>query len=172
MGFDAILTNTLGFEGGVTTDTGGLTNYGITQNTYNAVASELGLEKKSVKDLKYGEVRKVYENEYFKKPNIDKLPSEKIQAMMFDWGVNAGTGTAIRKLQELVGAKPDGKMGKKTLEAVNKYITEKGEDTLAFDVMNSRYQHYQNLIQSNPEKYAKYENGWMNRLNKLAEKYK
>ena len=84
MGFDAILTNTLGYEGGVTTDTGGLTNYGITQNTYNAVASELGLETKSVKDLKYGEVRKIYENEYFKKPNIDKIPSEKVQTALFD----------------------------------------------------------------------------------------
>ena len=99
MGFDAILTHTLQNEGGVTTDTGGLTNYGITQNTYGSVDPALGRPNKSVKDLKYGEVKKVYESEFYKKPNIDKIPSEKVQGVLFDWGVNAGTGTAIKKLQ-------------------------------------------------------------------------
>jgi len=171
MGFDAILTHTLGNEGGLTTDTGGLTNYGITQNTFDTVAPELGLEKKSVKDLKYGEVRKVYESEYYKKPAIDQIPSEKIQGLMFDWGVNAGTGTAIKKLQEIVGAKADGKIGKKTLAAVNQYIADKGEESLAFDILSSRTNHYNQLVQSNPQKYGAYEHGWMNRINKLAQQY-
>lgn len=168
MGFDQILTNTLKNEGGVTTDTGGLTNYGVTQKTYDAVAPELGLDKKSVKDLKYGEVKKVYENEYYKKPAIDQLPSEKLQGIMFDWGVNAGTGTAIKNLQTIVGVKADGKMGKKTLAAVNDYVATHGEDSLAFDVMNARFKHYQSLIQSNPAKYGQYEQGWDNRLNNVA----
>jgi lysozyme family protein len=171
MGFDAILTHTLGNEGGVTTDTGGLTNYGITQDTFNAVAPDLGLPNKSVKDLKYGEVRKIYESEYYKKPKIDQLPSDKVQGLMFDWGVNAGTGTAIKKLQELVGTKADGKIGKKTVEAVNTYIEANGEDALVFDILNSRTNHYSNLVQSNPQKYGQYEHGWMNRINKLAQRY-
>ena len=172
MDFDNILLNTLKNEGGVTTDTGGLTNYGITQDTYNSIAPSLGLGKKSVKDLKYGEVKTVYENEFYKKPAIDKLPSIKLQGIMFDWGVNAGTGTAIKKLQEIVGTKPDGKMGKKTLEAVNNYIAENGEESLAFDIMNSRFNHYKSLVESNPEKYGKYAQGWDNRLNAVAKQNK
>lgn len=171
MGFDTILTNTLKNEGGVTTDTGGLTNYGITQNTYNSVAPVLGLPNKSVKDLKYGEVRKVYEDSYYVKPKINKLPSEKVQGLMFDWGVNAGTGTAIRKLQELVGTKPDGKIGKKTIEAVNTYIEANGEDALVFDILSARTNHYNSLINANPQKYAPYQHGWMNRIGKLAQQY-
>ena len=171
MDFDHILTDTLKLEGGVTTDTGGLTNYGITQKTYNAVAPNLGLPKKSVKDLGYGEVKTIYENEFYKKPKYDLLPTYKIQGLMFDWGVNAGTGTATKKLQEIVGTKADGKFGKKTLEAVNKYIEEKGEQALAFEILSSRLNHYTELINSNPEKYGKYENGWINRINHLAQKY-
>jgi lysozyme family protein len=171
MSFDQILNTTLKLEGGITTDTGGLTNYGVTQSTYDSVAPNLGLPKKSVKDLKYGEVRAVYENEFFKKPGYDLLPSEKIQGLMFDWGVNAGTTTATKKLQEIVGAKVDGKFGKKTAEAVNKYIEENGEDSLALSILSSRLDHYSKLIEENPAKYAKYENGWINRVNYLAGKY-
>ena len=172
MTFDQMLNTTLKLEGGVTTDTGGLTNYRVTQKTYDSVAPSLGLPKKSVKDLKYGEVRSVYENEFYKKPRIDQLPTEKIQGLMFDWGVNAGSGTAIKKLQEIVGAKADGKIGKKTIAAVNQYIQENGEDTLAFNILNSRLNHYTELVTSAPEKYGKYEQGWTNRINYLAERYK
>jgi lysozyme family protein len=63
MAFDNILVNTLKNEGGETTDSGGHTNFGVTQSTYDAVAPNLSLPKKNVKDLKYGEVRKVYEEE-------------------------------------------------------------------------------------------------------------
>ena len=171
MAFDQILNTTLKLEGGVTTDSGGLTNYGITQKTYNAVAPSLGLPKKSVKDLKYGEVRKVYESEFYKKPKYDLLPSERIQGLMFDWGVNAGAGTATKILQEIVGSKADGKIGKNTIEAYKKYVEEKGEDTLAFEILSRRLGHYSSLIENNPEKYAQYENGWTNRINFLAERY-
>ena len=171
MPFEDILHTTLNLEGGETWDTGGHTNYGITQATYDAVAPTLGLPPKNVKDLNYGEVRKVYENEYYRKPKIDRLPTDRLQGIMFDWGVNAGTGTAIKKLQEIVGTKPDGIMGKKTLKAVNEYIAQKGENTLYFDIMGERVNHYNNLIASNPVKYGEYEQGWMNRINKLADKY-
>jgi lysozyme family protein len=169
MGFDQILTNTLKNEGGFTVDQGGRTNYGVTQKTYDGVAKELGLEHKDVTQLKYGDVRKVYESEFWKKPGISNLPSEKIQGIMFDWGVNSGTTTPIKKLQEIVGATPDGKMGKKTIAAVNKYIEIYGEDSLAFDVMNARLNFNQSLITKNPTKYGASEKGWDNRLNNVAD---
>jgi len=173
MPFDQILNTTLKLEGGLNKKEvgGGISNYGITQKTYNSVAPQLGLPNKNVKDINYGEVRSVYENEYYKKPKYNQLPTERIQGLMFDWGVNAGTGTATKKLQQIVGTKPDGKIGKKTLEAVNKYISEKGEDALAFDILSSRANHYQELIASDPNKYGYWEEGWNNRINYLAKRY-
>ncbi len=41
-----------------------------------------------------------------------------IDLMVFDFGVNAGPGRAVSLLQRLVGAKVDGSVGPKTLEAV------------------------------------------------------
>jgi len=174
MAFDQILNTTLKLEGGLNKKEvgGGVSNYGITQETYNSVAPKIGLPKKNVKDLKYGEVRSVYENEFYKNPKIDQLPTEKIQGLIFDWGVNAGSGAAIKKLQEIVGTKADGKIGKKTIEAVNQYIEDNGEDMLAFNILSSRLNHYNELVKSDPQKYGYWEQGWVNRINYLAERYK
>jgi lysozyme family protein len=168
--FDKDLVNTLRYEGGVTTDTGGLTNYGIRQDIYNSYTKANKLQNKSVKELNYGEVRDFYETEYYKKPQIDKLP-ENLQGVIFDSAVNLGQGTAIKQLQSEVGAKADGKIGEKTIKAVNDYIKNNGEDKLIREVIYSRMSHYQHLSQTNPEKYGKYFDGWYNRIQDLAVKH-
>jgi lysozyme family protein len=174
MPFDQILNTTLKLEGGLNTKetNGGVSNYGITQQTYDAVAPQLGLSKKNVRDLGYKEVRSVYESEFYKKPKYDQIPYEKIQGLVFDWGVNAGTGLATRKLQEIVGTKADGKIGKNTLEALNKYVDKYGEDTLAIEILQKRLEHYNSLIASDPQKYGYWQEGWDNRLKYLADRYK
>jgi lysozyme family protein len=167
MPFDKNLATTLKFEGGLTTDTGGLTNYGIRQDIYNVYTKENKLPNKSVKELKYGDVRDFYETEYYKKPGINLLPEE-IQGVVFDSAVNLGQGTTIKQLQTIVGSKVDGALGKKTASAVNEYIKKNGLDDLKFELLNTRFNHYKNLVEKNPEKYGKYFNGWTNRLESLA----
>lgn len=174
MPFDTILTNTLkneGSEPGKEAD-GTPVRYGIQQKTYDSLAPKLGLDKKSVNDLKYGEVRKIYEEEYFKKPRLNEIPSERIQGVVFDHGVNSGAATAVRKLQEIVGAKPDGIMGKQTGAKVASYIEANGEDALVGELLQARLNHYQNLIAQDPEKYGQYERGWTNRISAVAEQNK
>ena len=171
MGFDAILVNTLQNEGGYTVDNGGPTNYGVTQKTYDAVAPEVGLKPKNVKDLKYGEVRKIYEKEFYEKPKINEIKSEKLQGVVFDFAVNAGPQTAISRLQSVVGAEPDGVIGKKTLKAVNDYLEKYGEDILSREVIMARAGHYYELAQADPEKYGPNMNGWLNRLANLQKQY-
>lgn len=169
--FRDILHNTLRLEGGETADNGGHTNYGITQGTYNAVAPALGLANKNVHDLNYGDVRKVYESEYYKKPKIAAISSPRVRGILFDHAVNSGNASAIKTLQNIVGVKADGIMGKKTLAAVDKYIADNSEDSLANDLLNSRQAFMTHLAISNPMKYQKNYNGWMNRIQKLKNQY-
>lgn len=171
MDFEPILTNTLKLEGGKTVDTGGVTNMGVTQSAFDAYAQENNIPVKSVNDLKLGDVSKFYEEKYWKQPKISELPSEKVAALVFDYGVNAGTGTAVKSLQKIVGSKSDGVIGKKTLAAVNEYIAKHGEQELAERIISDREDHYVNLVNSNPDKYGRYFNGWMNRITKLQKQY-
>lgn len=47
------------------------------------------------------------------------INDQKIANSIFEFSVNAGTGTAIKLAQIVAGATPDGKVGRKTLEAIN-----------------------------------------------------
>lgn len=170
--FIPILMNTLQHEGGETWDTGGHTNYGVTQDTYNNYAKVNQLPNKNVKDLGFGDVKNVYFTEYFKKPKFDAIPSDKVAGVLFDFGVNAGVGKATKELQKVVGVKPDGKIGKQTINAVDTYIKKNGEDFLASQLLNARANHYLELVTANPQKYGKYQQGWLNRISKLKEQYK
>lgn len=170
MNFPQILSETLKFEGGQANDSGGKTNAGVTQKTYDAYAAANKLPRKSVNDLSFGEVHDMYKDEFFQKPKFDKLP-EKVAGVMFDYGVNSGTGTATKDLQKIVGVKADGIIGKKTLSAMDKYIAKNGEDSLTDAVMTSRENLMTNLVTQDPVKYGAYEQGWSNRTQALRQKY-
>ena len=166
-----ILINTLQHEGGETWDTGGHTNYGVTQKTYDDYAKKSNIASKNVKDLNFGEVKSIYQQEYYTKPGFDKIGSNKVAGVLFDYGVNSGTGKAVKDLQTIVGVKADGKIGKQTLQAVDNFVNQYGEDFLAHQILNSRASNYIELANKDKNKYGKYLNGWMNRISKLKEQY-
>ena len=166
--FKQMLFNTLKYEGGLNekeTGGGGISNYGITQDTYNAYN---GNEDSSVRDIKLSDVSKIYEEKYYKQPNFDQLPN-KVGYALFDFGVNSGSGTATKTLQRFLGLKDDGKIGEKTIAGVNKYIKENGEDSLAATVNALRRQKMERLATENPEKHAKHLRGWYNRVDSIDE---
>jgi len=171
MDFNDILLTTLQLEGGYTNADGYPTNYGVRQDIYNDYTKRTNLPSKDVKELKFSEVKNFYRDDYWDKPKISTLPNEKVAALVFDYGVNAGQGTAIKALQSIIGTKVDGAIGKKTREALNKYIEKNGEDVLVGQILNNREQHYANLALSNPVKYGKFLQGWNNRISKLRAKY-
>jgi lysozyme family protein len=57
---------------------------------------------------------------YADKVCFDKLP-DGLNWAVLDWAVNSGTGRAAKALQKLVGAKQDGAIGPKTLQAVRNH---------------------------------------------------
>ena len=168
--FTPILHDTLNLEGGYTVDNGMPTNRGVKQDTYDDYAKRYKLPRKEVSELKYGDVVDFYKNDYWETPKINLLP-DKVSAVVFDYGVNAGTGKAIKDLQRVIGTKDDGIIGKKTLGSLNKYIEKFGEDELINNLIDERMQHYGNLVTKEPQKYGKYIDGWSNRINHLRVKY-
>lgn len=164
--FSKAVDMTLNFEGGYTVDHAGNTNFGITQTTLDNFNKENGYPKSSVMDMTKDDARFLYRKKFFEEPKFDALP-EKTAIAMFDYGVNASPNTATKKLQSIVGAKEDGILGPKTINSVNKFIENNGEDVLVGNLIDKRKEHYKSLIDKNPDRYKKYENGWMNRIDGL-----
>ena len=71
-------------------------------------------------------------------------------------------------VQSIVGSKPDGVIGPKTIKAINKYVEANGVDVLHKQILDNRVEHYNSLVVSNPQKYSKYLSGWLNRVNKIS----
>ena len=92
-------------------DAGGLTKYGITQETwtgYRAKHPELKLPQ-SVAKITKDQAITVYYEEYWLAEHLDKLPSE-LSPVVFDFRINSGD-IAIKRLQRMIGVPEDGDLG-------------------------------------------------------------
>lgn len=102
MNFDDAFTRLLGHEGGYSDnskDPGGETNWGISKRSYPDV---------DIKALTVDGAKAIYLRDFWN-PVGDAHPAIKFQA--FDFAVNSGIGTAIRKLQAAIGTADDGHWG-------------------------------------------------------------
>lgn len=150
----------LQLEGGYTNhpdDVGGPTNLGVTLNTYREYCGK----EKTIKDLRnmsYGTWENIMKDLYWDKCLADKIESQPLAEIIVDWCVNSGM-VGLRKVQEIVGVKPDGIAGSKTLSAINGSDAEELFDR----IMSARKQFYTNIVKRNPSQKV-FMNGWMNRL--------
>lgn len=100
--FDEAFTRLLGHEGGYSNDPkdpGGETNWGISKRSYPQL---------DVKNLTKDQAMAIYYQDFWT-PLKDANPAIKFQ--VFDFAVNSGIQTAIRKLQQVVGVADDGHWG-------------------------------------------------------------
>lgn len=119
----AALTLMFGHEGGYVNnpaDPGGPTKYGITLKTLRAARGKPGLQAGDVRALTVVEAEDIYRKSYWNQAGGDLLPAG-LDYAVFDFGVNSGPATAVKKLQKLVGAGQDGAVGVQTVSAVNSY---------------------------------------------------
>jgi lysozyme family protein len=163
--FDQALVTTLGLEGGYTENDVSPTNHGVRQDMFDAYNDKKKQDRVNVKDMTYNQMRTFYKDDYWDVNKLDDFPIG-IATQVFDYGVNAGAGTAAKKLQSIVGTKEDGIVGKKTKKAVKEYIEKHGEKKLIEEYLNLREKHYNDIVTNNPEK-MQYHKGWMNRINFL-----
>jgi lysozyme family protein len=64
-------------------------------------------------------VRDIYAEHYWMTIGGDQIRDQDIAETIFDFGVNAGVKTAAKLAQAVVGVTPDGRVGDKTLAALN-----------------------------------------------------
>ena len=143
-------------------DRGGPTKYGITLATL-ALYRGHACAAADVAALAIDEARLIYEEMFIRRPGLDKINDLGLRALVFDWGVNSGTGTAIRALQRAVGAAADGALGSRTAAAVNAGSPAVVKAT----VLAARIVFYHELVAKDPTQ-AKFLQGWLNRCAEFA----
>lgn len=102
MNFDDAFDRLIGNEGGYTNnpaDPGGETNWGIAKRSYPNV---------DIANLTKDDAKAIYLRDFW---NIIGDADPAIKFQVFDFAVNSGISTAIRKLQAAVGVADDGHWG-------------------------------------------------------------
>ncbi|NNP74200.1 secretion activator protein [Acinetobacter defluvii] len=103
------------------------TKYGISAMTYPDL---------DIRNLSLEKAKAIYKRDWWDKINADQIDSA-IIFQVWDFAVNAGMGTAKRKLQKAVGVAEDGIIGKHTIQAIND--TEINDVLLKFNAERLRY---------------------------------
>lgn len=118
--FEECLALVLKEEGGYSNnphDSGGATNFGVTQKVYEMWVNH-PVSIADIKALTVAQVAPIYRQEYWNKIRGDDLPSGVDYALM-DYAVNSGVSRAAKELQNILKVTADGSIGPKTLLSVN-----------------------------------------------------
>jgi lysozyme family protein len=137
-------------------DPGGPTNFGITLATLKAYEGNPNLTAQDVKNLTLAMAREIYRSNYWNRMQCGSLP-DGLDLEVFDFGVNAGPGEAVKALQKIVGVTADGSIGPITLAALGQL---KPRDLIS-QYSQARLAYYQGL--NDPE----FEQGWTTRVNQI-----
>lgn len=185
---EVIISKTLETEGGyvnVVGDAGGETYCGIARNSNPKWEGWKIVDK--YKPLKWNQkiqdseleqlVIEIYDTKYYQPIKADKIDSDMIRTHLYDMGVNAGTGAAVKLLQKAINKvygisiTVDGKIGNITLT----YTNNKAKlNELVNEFINQRRIYYHNLVTIKPSN-QKFLQGWLNRVEittKFVEKSK
>ena len=178
--FNKAFDITMGHEGGYSNDAddaGGETYRGISRK-YNPHWTGWNLiddTKPNIDKAKLDPyVRNFYEDKYWDENLLDEVESQAVANEIFDTGVNMGTAKAAKFLQQSLNylnrngtlfneLVVDGKIGKKTLDALDDVLCE-GDETILLTMMNVlQGNHYFEYMTKSPiqEKFAR---GWFSRV--------
>lgn len=156
----------LKWEGGWSNDpvdTGGPTMKGITIATYTAYCNKKGWPSPSLKQLKNiskEEWEEIFKTMFWDRWKADQIDDQSIANLLVDWVWTSGV-YGIKYPQQILGVKVDGKVGTKTLAAINNYPNPK---ELFNKLWERRKQHFTSIANSKPGN-QKFLRGWLNRLN-------
>jgi len=167
--FDSALTYTLANEGGFVdnaADSGGATNFGITQATLSAYYGRAA-SVSEVQALDPATVREIYLKYYWLPLNLDLFGEQGKATAIFDCAVNFGTYKAAQFAQTAandLGAEltPDGAFGPLSLSVIDALPT----DTFIQSFHDIVKVHYDTIVAVYP-KDAVFYAGWMRRANRL-----
>lgn len=135
-------------------DRGGLTKYGISQRAY---------PKLDIENLTLAQAVRIYHRDYWRAMLCDQCPPG-VAFMLFDGAVQHGSPAMTVLAQRLVNAKPDGRMGPKTLSA----ISERPSLSIAVLLSVNRGRKYARICSADTTQKPNLE-GWYNRLAHASE---
>ncbi len=167
--FDLAFSYTVGNEGGYTNDThdsGGPTNWGITQHDLSVYLGHPA-SIQDVKSMSSDTAKAIYKRSYWDPLGLDAIVHYGVAAALFDIGVVRGIGVPPKYAQNICNNHGallvvDGHIGPKTLGAINAlspsvFIKE-------FAQMVERG--FRSIAMNNPTQ-NKFLGGWINRAHRL-----
>jgi lysozyme family protein len=157
--FEQCLALVLKEEGGYVNDSrdpGGRTNHGITQKTWETWVGHPVTEA-DMKNLTIANVTPLYKENYWDKINGDALPVG-VDYATFDMAVNSGVARAAKTLQQICGVTADGKIGPRTIAAVE----EANGREIATRICESRLAYLQGL-----STWSTFGKGWGGRVSRV-----
>lgn len=161
--FKAALKVILHHEGGFVNhprDPGGMTNLGVTRNTWEAWTKRKASEA-DMRALTPDKVAPLYEARYWDAVRCDDLPAG-LALCVFDFAVNAGPGRAARYLQRMVGAGADGQVGPATIAAVQSFVAQHGAAEAVRQYQQARRTYYRQL-----PTFSTFGRGWLRRVDEV-----
>lgn len=164
--FEDYLKVILKHEGGYVNnpnDPGGATKYGISlrflKDNKIDINTDGRVDSKDIVSITIEEASDIYFRYFWSKMNLEHINNDLLKLHLFDMGVNAGTKSAIKLLQKMIGVTPDGIIGKLTLAAIDSY-----KGNIVADYASARLSYYHRLTIKNP-KLKVFMKGWTNRVN-------
>jgi len=110
-----------------------------------------------IKNLTYQQARQIYFEKYYLPMNLSGIHDELSVLQIFDFGINAGKGNAIRTAQRIVNVRADGLIGLITTNAINHF------NNFSTAYIQRRKEYYQKLVTQKPQ-YKIFLTGWLNRV--------
>lgn len=150
--FDMAIGKILQHEGGYVNDPadpGGETNFGISKRNFPNV---------DIRNLTVDQAKEIYRTNYWNRVMGDQIQDDELALNVFDFAVNAGTGTSARIIQKIVGAGVDGVIGNNTISAINRFDPR----VAVKEFQKGRILHYVDLVKNNTS-LLRFLSGWINR---------
>jgi lysozyme family protein len=138
-------------------DRGGQTYAGIARNPNPQWAGWHLIDRKEF-GLATPLVREFYKTNFWDRIRGDELTNQAVAETIYNFGVNAGIGVAIKLAQVIAGVAPDGAVGAKTLERLNLCTAEKFVPAYAL----AKIQRYVNICMKDRSQ-SKFLLGWIRR---------
>lgn len=170
--FSNAFDNLMALEGGKVTDHAGATNYGITLRNLIEVGDmdfdkdhDGDLDKKDLWAFTREDAREYVWRHWYQNLGLDEILSPFIASKALDIIYNCGVPRGVKIIQAAANRagstvlKVDGKLGAKTLRAVNSI----NDAALLTALRVEQRRWYLYLIRIDPVTYKQYEAGWLRR---------
>lgn len=106
----------------------------------------------------------IWEASYYRGPGFDRLKWCAAVEVFTDIGWGSGPVTAVKMLQRLVGAHPDGMIGPRTVELFNEWVEGREPAGAVTAIADVRVRFYESIVAKDPSQ-RKWLTGWRRRAN-------